>query len=68
MSTPSIVEISKRPQTKFKNYSWKVYEANHMGALSHIPNNVLPIKDTRTHIHRKLEEFNHQELKDLWDK
>lgn len=66
MATPILVNVSEKPQPKFKKYPMKIFEDDPFRSFSSIPNKVLPTKDTRAFIHGKMEEYNHVKLIDPW--
>lgn len=58
MATSRFVEVSKKPQPKFKRYPMKSVEDDPLGAFSYIPYGILPTKDIREYIHGKMEKKN----------
>lgn len=66
MATLEIVDISQKPQPKFKRYFTKFLEVDPLSAFSHIPLGVLHTKDIRDYIHGNMEEKSYVKVFNLW--
>lgn len=66
MVTQKIVEVSEKPQPKFKRYPTRTIEDDPLGAFLHIPYGVLPIEDIREYIYGSMDENSPRNFRNVW--